>query len=398
MALRSGVQAQRDVVVVGAGFSGLYMLHRARDVLGLDAVVFEAGEGVGGTWYWNRYPGARCDSESHYYSYSFSEELEQQWEWSSRYPAQPEILSYLEHVADRFDLRRDIVLGTRVEQAVLDEDAARWVVRTDRGDEVTTRFLVSAVGCLSAANVPDIPGLDRFGGDWHHTARWPHEGVDFSGRRVGLVGTGSTGIQATPVIAAEAEHLYVFQRTPNYTVPARNAPLSAEQAAEIKAGYRAIRDHTRRSFGGFPFDPAERSALDVPPEERTATYERLWEQGGFRFLFGSFFDILFDEEANRTAADFIRGKIRSTVRDQTVAELLCPQDHPYGSKRPPIDTGYYETFNRENVTLVDVRRDPIQEITPTGLRTAAREYALDTLVFATGFDAVMALRAGRPVQ
>jgi cation diffusion facilitator CzcD-associated flavoprotein CzcO len=379
---------QHDLVIIGAGFSGLYMLHRARDVLGLDAVVFEAGAGVGGTWYWNRYPGARCDSESYYYSYSFSEELEQEWEWTSKYPAQPEILRYLEHVADRFDLRPDIRFGSRVESAVLDEETLRWTVRTDRGEEVSCQFLVSAVGCLSAANVPDIPGLDQFGGEWYHTGRWPHEGVDFAGKRVGLIGTGSTGIQAAPVIAAEAAHLTVFQRTPNYTVPARNAPLAPDRAAEIKATYSAIREHARNSYGGFPFDPSGRSALEVTAEERQATYEALWQEGGFRFLFGSFYDLLVNEEANETAAEFIRDKIREVVADPQVAEILAPRDHPYGSKRPPIDTNYFETFNRPNVTLVDLRATPIEEITPEGLRTTATEHQLDVIVFATGFDAM----------
>jgi cation diffusion facilitator CzcD-associated flavoprotein CzcO len=377
-----------DVAIIGAGFSGLYMLHRARDVLGLDAVVFEAGEGVGGTWYWNRYPGARCDSESYYYSYSFSEELEQEWEWTSKYPEQPEILRYLDHVADKFDLRRDIRLATRVDRAAFDEATACWIVRTAEGEEVSAQFLVSAVGCLSAANVPAIPGLDRFAGEWYHTGRWPHEGVDFTGRRVGLIGTGSTGIQATPVIAAQADHLTVFQRTPNYTVPARNAPLAAERAAEIKANYPAIREHARNSYGGFPFDPSHRSALEVSPEERQATYEQLWEEGGFKFLFGSFYDLLINEEANETASEFIRGKIREIVRDPEVAETLAPRDHPYGSKRPPIDTGYFETFNRANVSLVDLRAEPIEEITERGVRTAVREHPLDVIVFATGFDAM----------
>jgi cation diffusion facilitator CzcD-associated flavoprotein CzcO len=377
-----------DVVIVGAGFSGLYMLHRVRDVLGLDAVVLEAGGGVGGTWFWNRYPGARCDSESYYYSYSFSPELEQEWEWTSKYPAQPEILRYLEHVADRFDLRRDIRLETRVEGATFDESTSRWTVRTDGGEELSAQFLVSAVGCLSAANIPDIPGLDTFGGEWYHTGRWPHDGVDFGGKRVGMIGTGSTGIQAAPVIAAEADHLTVFQRTPNYTVPARNAPLTPERAAEIKADYPAIREHTRNSYGGFPFDPSDRSALEVSAEERQSTYEELWEEGGFKFLFGSFYDLLINQEANDTAAEFIRGKIRETVHDPAVAEMLAPTDHPYGSKRPPIDTGYFETFNRDNVSLVDLKATPIKEITKSGIRTSAGDHELDVLVFATGFDAM----------
>ncbi|MDP1821262.1 MAG: NAD(P)/FAD-dependent oxidoreductase [Acidimicrobiales bacterium] len=377
-----------DVVIIGAGFSGLYMLYRVRDVLGLDTVVFEAGGGLGGTWYWNRYPGARCDSESFYYSYSFSEELEQEWEWTSKYPEQPEILRYLEHVADRFDLRRDIRFETRVEEAVFDEKTARWLVGTDDGQRSSAQFLISAVGCLSAANVPDIPGLDCFEGDWYHTGRWPHDGVDFANKRVGQIGTGSTGIQAAPVIAAQAAHLTVFQRTPNYSVPARDAALTPERRAEIKENYPAIRKHTRESFGGFPYDPSSRSALELTHDERTAVYERLWQEGGFKFLWGSFYDLLLNEEANETAAEFIRSKIREIVHDPTVAETLAPKDHPYGSKRPPIDTDYFETFNRDNVTLVDVRAEPIEQITPTGLRTTAGDHELDIIVFATGFDAM----------
>ena len=382
------IASELDAVIVGAGFSGLYMLHHARDVLGLRARVYEAGDGVGGTWYWNRYPGARCDSESYYYSYSFSEELEQEWEWSSKYPEQPEILRYLNHVADRFDLRRDIQLGTRVTAAAWDDERARWQVSTDAGDTVMARYLISAVGCLSAANVPDIAGLDRFEGAWYHTGAWPHDGVDFSGQRVSLIGTGSTGIQATPVIAREADHLTVFQRTPNYSVPARNAPLTPEVAAEIKANYREIRRKARESFGGFPFDPSVRSALDHSEQERRAIYESLWEEGGFKFLYGSFFDIFFNEDANATAAEFIRERIRAIVEDPAVAEKLCPHDHPYGSKRPPIDTDYFETFNRDNVTLVDLRETPIEEITARGIRTTTEHHDVDVIVFATGFDAM----------
>jgi cation diffusion facilitator CzcD-associated flavoprotein CzcO len=381
--------ADLDAVIVGAGFSGLYMLQRLRDGLGLSARVYEAGDGVGGTWYWNRYPGARCDSESYVYSYSFSKELEQEWVWSSKYPEQPEILAYLQHVAERFDLLGDIQLQTRVTAAFFQDDHDRWEIHTDRGDVVTAQFLISAVGCLSSANVPSIPGLDRFTGDWYHTGAWPHSGVDFSGRRVGLIGTGSTGIQATPVIAAEAEHLTVFQRTPNYTVPARNTPLSTEQLAEIKANYGEIRRKARESFGGFPYDPSDKSAMEVTPEERQATYEQLWaEEGGFKFIYGSYNDLLSNIEANDTAAEFIRGKIRQIVTDPVVAEALAPKDYPYGTKRPPIDTNYFETFNRDNVTLVDLRKTPITEITPSGLRTTAVDYDLDVIVFATGFDAM----------
>ncbi len=378
-----------DAVVVGAGFSGLYMLHRLRDVLGLSVRVYEAGDGVGGTWYWNRYPGARCDSESFYYSYSFSEELQQEWTWSTKYPEQPEILRYLEHVAERFDLLRDIQLCTRVTAAVFQEDADCWEIHTDDGAVVTARYLISAVGALSAANVPSIPGLDRFGGEWHHTAAWPHEGVDFTGERVGLIGTGSTGIQATPVIAAQADHLWVFQRTANYSIPARNYEITPDQMADIRANYAEIRRKCRESYAGFPYDITMKSAMDESPEERLATYERLWnEEGGFKFIYGSYFDLLFNSESNETAAEFIRSKIREIVKDPAVAEKLSPRDYPYGTKRPPVDTGYFETFNRPNVTLVDLRETPIAEIVPAGIRTTDAEYDLDVIVFATGFDAV----------
>jgi len=377
-----------DVVIIGAGFAGLYALYRFRDVLGLDARVYETGDGVGGTWYWNRYPGARCDSESFYYSYSFSEELEQEWEWSSKYPEQPEILAYLNHVADRFDLRRDIQLCTKVLSAAYDESAARWEVTTDRGERISATYVVTAVGCLSAANVPEIPGRDDFRGDWYHTGAWPKQGVDFSGKRVGLIGTGSSGIQATPVIAAQAEHLTVFQRTPNYTVPTRNARLRPEEWAKIKRDYRAIRQKTRETQAGFPYDVLERSAFDVSDEQRREIYEQLWAEGGFKFLWGSFGDLLRDKRANHTAAEFIRSKIREIVKDPGTAEKLCPTDHPYGSKRPPIDTDYYVTFNRPNVSLVDIKRSPIVEITPEGIRTEDATYELDTIVFATGFDAM----------
>lgn len=378
-----------DAVVIGAGFAGLYALYRLRDVLGLRVRAFEAGDGVGGTWYWNRYPGARCDSESYVYSYSFSKELEQEWVWTSKYPEQPEILRYLEHVADRFDLRRDIVLRTRVTAAVFHPEEDCWEVTTEQGDTVRARFLISAVGCLSAANVPPIPGLETFAGSWYHTGRWPHEGVDFSGQRVGLIGTGSTGIQATPVIAKTSAHLFVFQRTPNYSVPARNLALSHADLADIKARYDEIRRKCRESFGGFPYDRSEISALAVPDEERAALYEQLWsEEGGFKFIYGSYNDLLVSQQANDTAAEFIRTKIRQVVKDPDVAEKLAPTDYPYGTKRPPIDTGYYETFNRQNVTLVDLRQEPITEITPSGLRTTAADYDLDVIVFATGFDAM----------
>ncbi|GAA0930781.1 NAD(P)/FAD-dependent oxidoreductase [Pseudonocardia zijingensis] len=375
-----------DAVVVGAGFAGMYMLHRLRE-LGCSAVVLEAGHGVGGTWYWNRYPGARCDSESYYYSYSFSDELQQEWEWSERYPQQPEILRYLEHVADRFDLRRDIRLGRRVTEAAFDDDAGRWHVRTDGGERYTGRFLITAVGCLSTANVPRIPGLDAFDGRWFHTGNWPHDGVDFTGLRVGVIGTGSTGIQAIPVIAEQAAHLTVFQRTANYSVPARNGPMDPAFQREVKAGYAEIRRRQRESTNGHPFDVEPRSALSVPEDERRSRYEAAWRRGGLRFR-ATFADLLTSVEANATASDFIRAKIRETVRDPETAEKLVPHDHPFATKRPPIDTGYFETYNRPDVTLVDVRENPIVEITTSGVRTTSGTHPLDRLVFATGFDAL----------
>jgi cation diffusion facilitator CzcD-associated flavoprotein CzcO len=381
-------EAERDLdaVVVGAGFSGLYMLHRLRG-LGLRAAVLEAGDGVGGTWYWNRYPGARCDSESYYYSYSFDEDLQQEWEWSERYPGQPEILRYLDHVADRFDLRRDIHFGTRVAEAAFDADAGRWWVRTTAGERFSARFFITAVGCLSAANVPDIPGLGSFRGRWFHTGRWPHEGVDFTGLRVGVVGTGSTGIQAIPVIAEQARHLTVFQRTPNYSIPARNGPMEAAFQREVKDGYAAIRRTQRASTNGHPFEVSDRPALSVSDEERRAVYEAAWERGGLRFR-AAFADLLTSKEANDTASEFLRAKIREIVRDPGTAEKLVPRDHPFATKRPPIDTDYFETYNRDDVTLVDVRGTPIVEITSEGVRTTAGTHPLDRLVFATGFDAL----------
>jgi len=383
----AGRSGPLDAVIIGAGFSGLYQLHCLRDRLGLSAKVLEAADGVGGTWFWNRYPGARCDSESYYYSFSFSDELQQEWTWSERYPGQAEIMGYLNHVADRFDLRRDIVLSTRVAGARYDAAANLWRVTTEGGDEYAARFLITAVGCLSSANVPNIPGLDSFEGRWYHTGEWPHEGVDFTGKRVGLVGTGSTGIQAAPVIAEQAAHLTVFQRTPNYSVPARNAPLDPEFDRQVKANYASIRDHARRTVNGHPFDISDVSALSVSPEKRRELYEKAWEVGSLRFR-ATFSDLLTDRTANDTAAQFIRDKIREIVKDPETADKLTNFDHPYAAKRPPIDTDYFETFNRDNVALVDVRAAPIERITPSGIQTANDEYPLDIIVFATGFDAM----------
>lgn len=376
-----------DAIVIGAGFSGLYQLHRLRDDLGLSVRVLEAGGGVGGTWYWNRYPGARCDSESYYYSYSFSSDLEQEWDWTERYPEHSEIRRYLEHVAERFGLLRDIQFDTRVTGARFDAATNRWLVSTATGERFTAQFLITAVGCLSSANIPDIEGLETFRGRWYHTGRWPHEGVDFAGKRVGLIGTGSTGIQAAPAIAETAARLTVFQRTPNYSIPARNGPMTPDERRGIKENYSEIRQKSRTSTNGHPFDVSDRPALDATPEERHAIYEAAWKAGGLRFR-ASFADLLFDKAANDTASEFIRAKIRETVKDPAVAEKLVPLDHPFATKRPPIDTDYFETFNRANVELVDIKGNPIETITPDGIRTRDRDYPLDAIVFATGFDAM----------
>jgi len=377
-----------DAVVVGAGFAGLYMNYSLRDRLGLSTQVYEAGDNVGGTWYWNRYPGARCDSESYMYCFSFDKQLMQEWEWSGKYPEQPEILRYLNHVADRFDLRRNTQFNTRVTAAHYNEATNRWEIETDKGDRVTAQFLITGIGCLSSGQIPKIPGLDTFAGQWYHTGGWPHEGVDFTGKRVGVIGTGSSGVQSIPVIARQAEKLFVFQRTPQYTVPARHHTVDKAFLDEIKKDYDAIYERARWSRGGLPIDPIERSALSVTEEERRAVYEEAWSEGGFKFLFGSFHDIGLDRRANDTASEFIRSKIREIVKDPDVADKLVPVDHPFTSKRPLIDTNYFDTYNRDNVTLVDIRHSPIQEITPKGIRTEDDEYELDVVVFATGFDAM----------
>jgi cyclohexanone monooxygenase len=375
-----------DAVIVGAGFAGLYALHRLRG-LGLAARVYEAGGGVGGTWYWNRYPGARCDVESMDYSYSFSDELQQEWRWTERYAAQPEILTYINHVADRFDLRRDIELETRVTSAVFDEGIGRWTIETDRGDRVAARFCIMATGCLSEAQVPDFKGIETFEGRRYHTGKWPHEGVDFTGRRVGIIGTGSSAIQSIPIIATQAAQLFVFQRTPNYSIPANNAPLDPDYERQVKDSYADFRRQARESRAGLVVERSGDSALAVPAEERERQYEKRWSRGGLGFS-ATYADILTSPEANDTAAGFFHAKIRSIVRDPAVAEMLCPKGYPLGTKRLCVDTGYYATFNRENVTLVDVSRAPIEAITPTGVLAGGIEHAVDDLVFATGFDAM----------
>jgi cation diffusion facilitator CzcD-associated flavoprotein CzcO len=376
-----------DALIIGAGFAGLYQLHRLRDHLGLSVKALEAGGGVGGTWYWNRYPGARCDSESHVYCYTFSGELMQAWEWSERYPGQAEILRYLNFVADRLELKRDIRFNTRVISAHHDEAANLWRLRTEQGETFAAKFLITAVGCLSAANLPDIPGLGDFKGAWYHTGHWPHDGVDFSSKRVGMIGTGSTGIQAAPVIAAQADHLTVFQRTANYSVPARNVPLTPQFKQYVRENAQQIRAATHRTPGGADFGPDDRKAAETSPEERESIYEAAWRRGGPQFPV-TFQDMLVNKEANDTAVDFIKRKIRSIVRDPATAAVLSDFDHPYAAKRPPIDTDYFETYNRPNVTLVDVKAAPIQRISAAGICTTKAEYPVDIIVFATGFDAM----------
>lgn len=377
-----------DVVIIGAGFSGLYQLHRLRNDLGLSTRVLEAGDDVGGTWYWNRYPGARCDSESHGYAYFFSRELHEAWQWSERYPGHAEIRRYLDFVSERLDLKKDIHFGRRVVSCVHDQTSNRWNVTTETGERFRATYLVTAVGCLSAANVPQIAGLEDFEGDWYHTGQWPHDGVDFTGKRVGQIGTGSTGIQAAPVIAETAGHLSVFQRTPNYSVPARNAPLDDTFKNWVRQNYDEIRELVHSTPNAHPFRIADRQVFDVDEAERGAIYEAAWDKGGLRFR-GCFQDLLLTRDANDTAANFLKTKIRQIVQDPEVAAKLSDIDHPYAAKRPPIDTNYFETFNRDNVTLVDVRADPIKRVTPTGLELeSGATHSLDIIVFATGFDAM----------
>jgi cation diffusion facilitator CzcD-associated flavoprotein CzcO len=374
-----------DAIVVGAGFAGLAMLHRLRK-LGVTARVFEAGSGVGGTWFWNRYPGARCDVESMEYSYQFSDELQQDWTWSERYSPQAEILAYLDHVADRFDLRRDIEFETRVESAVWDAESSRWTARTSDGRSWSARFLLMATGCLSTTNFPSFPGQESFSGLILHSGRWPHEPIEFGGKRVGVIGTGSSAIQMIPILAEDAAHLTVFQRTPNYSVPARNHPLDPEVVREVKSRYGELRALAATMGFGFNTRSTEKATFDVSDEERLAEYEERWAQGGLPFL-AAFSDMILDQKANDLAAEFVRSKIAAIVKDPLLAEKLTPRTI-LGCKRLCADSGYFETFNRPNVSLVDVNEEPISEITASGLRAGGREIPLDILIFATGFDAM----------
>jgi cyclohexanone monooxygenase len=374
-----------DAVVVGAGFAGMYMLHRLRG-LGFSARVFEAGDGVGGTWYWNRYPGARCDVESMQYSFSFSEELDQEWNWSEKYAPQPEILSYANHVADRFDLRRHIVFDTRVIAATFDEKAKCWLIETDRGDRVTAKFCIMAVGCLSAPNRPSFKGLEDFRRSVYHTGEWPHQGVDFTGLRVGVIGTGSSAIQSIPIIAQQASALTVFQRTATWSVPAWNEKLTPEYLQAAKADYPALRAKARARPTGFYFPFNTKPALEASAQDREEEYEQAWARGGLPFL-GAYGDLLFEKAANDTIADFARQKIRGIVKDPATAELLCP-DNVFGCKRLCVDTGYFETYNLPHVKLVDVSRTPIERFTADGIEVDGVEYKLDAVVCATGFAAM----------
>ena len=381
----SGDQSNYDVAIVGAGFSGLYMLHRCQE-LGLSAKIFEAGTDLGGTWFWNRYPGARCDIPSVEYSYQFSDELQQEWEWSERYATQGEILRYANHVADRFNLRPNICFSTKVKSASYQADKSQWNLVLDPDEAVTARFVVMATGCLSVPNFPNIDGLSDFQGEIFHTGQWPHTGVNFSGKRVGVIGTGSSAIQSIPLIAEQAESVHVFQRTPNYSVPAHNAPLDPEFVQDLKARYGEFRaENWQRGFGAN-FDDNEQSVWDVSDEERQAEYERRWEVGGLQFL-AAYSDLVFDDRANATAREFIRSKIGEKLDDPALVEKLLPTT-PVGCKRLCVDTNYFQTYNQDHVKLVDLNETPISKITADQVQTSEQTFAVDCLVLATGFDAM----------
>src|SRR5215471_7887297 len=376
-----------QVIIIGAGLSGMYQLYRLRE-LGCSVRVFEAGDGVGGTWYWNRYPGARFDSESWTYGLSFSQELLQEWTWKEHFAAQPETLRYCNYLADKFDLRRDITFNARVVSAAYDENANDWEVGFEDGRRARARFLITAVGPLSAPTMPAIPGVGNFRGEAYHTAKWPHAPVSFEGKRVAVIGTGATGVQAITEVAKTALHLTVFQRTPNWCAPLNNGPIDAGTQARIKASYPEIFARCRESYGCFIHDADPRNALDVSPEEREAFYEQRYGEPGFGIWMGNFRDILIDKAANDTITDFMRRKIRQRVKDPLLAEKLTPTNHGFGTRRVPLESGYYEVYNQDNVRLVDLRETPIEQITPAGIKTSAAEYAFDVIVYATGFDAI----------
>jgi cation diffusion facilitator CzcD-associated flavoprotein CzcO len=385
---RSGGSVEHyDAVIIGAGVSGMYALHHLRE-MGLSVRVYDGASDVGGTWWYNRYPGARVDGPgSPFYCYTFSEELVQEWDWEETQSEQSAVLAYIEHVADKFDLRRDIQFETWVEDARYDEAAQRWTVQTSQGQRASAQYLICAVGALSTTNTPDIPGIDDFAGETYHTGHWPHEPVSFEGKRVAVIGTGSSGIQAIPEIAKEAAHVTVLQRTPQYAFPAANRALTPDEMAEARANWQATKAKMLANFGGFPYDMQERSALEDTPEEREAFYEELWQRGSFKFFLDLYTDIATSEEANKSLADFVRGKIREIVKDPEVAAKLMP-DHFVITKRPILENGYFEAYNRDNVTLVDLREDPIERFTKTSVITRSGEHPIDMLVLATGFDAI----------
>jgi cation diffusion facilitator CzcD-associated flavoprotein CzcO len=376
-----------DAIIIGAGLSGMYQLYRLRE-LGLRVRVFEAGTDVGGTWYWNRYPGARFDSESYSYGYSFSKELLEEWEWSEHFAGQPETLRYCKYVADKFDLRRDIQFRSRVTAAIFDEDARSWTVTLEDGSRHSTRFLITAIGPLSTPTLPRIDGLDSFQGQSFHTARWPKEPVDFKGKRVAVIGTGATGVQTIQTIAAEVGHLTVFQRTPNWCAPLHNGKIDAETQKQIKAGYPELFARCKETFACFIHTPDPRGAFEVSDEEREAFYEKLYGERGFGIWQGNFKDILIDPKANTTISDFVARKIRQRVKDPRTAEKLIPKNHGFGTRRLPLETHYYEVYNRDNVVLVDIKETPIERLTPAGIKTSDKEYKFDIIIFATGFDAI----------
>jgi cyclohexanone monooxygenase len=385
----AGIARELDAVVIGAGFSGMHALKSLRDKLGMRVRVYEAGSTVGGTWYWNRYPGARCDSDAYIYCFTWDKQLLQEWEWSERYPEQAEILRYLEHVARRHDLKRDMQFDTRVTGGEFDESSNLWMLHTDSGEQISARYVIAAVGSLSTVNVPEFKSLDRFKGKWFHTSRFPVGGVDFTNKRVAVVGTGATAVQAIPEIAQQAKHLVVFQRTANYCVPARNGKVDPEVTKARKADYAGVVQRLRGSFFGFELNFIPKSVLEATPEEREREFDRMWDTGGFAFWLANYQDMFFSQEANDLCADYIKRKIRSTVNDPAVAEKLIPKGYAYGTKRQPLDTNFYETFNKTNVELVDANTDGgIEEITEQGIRAGGKDYAFDIIVFATGFDAL----------
>ncbi|MBS0241548.1 MAG: NAD(P)/FAD-dependent oxidoreductase [Proteobacteria bacterium] len=389
MSQENSANSGLDVIIVGAGVAGVYAIHKLRQQ-GLKVRAYEQGDDVGGTWYWNRYPGCRCDVESLEYSFSFSPELDQEWHWPERYGNQPEILKYVQHVAERFDIKRDVQFNTRITSAVFDEKAKRWTVTTDKGETITAPYCIMATGNLSTPRKPDIKGIDSFKGKTFHTGLWPHEGVDFTGMRVGVIGTGSSGVQSIPIIAKQASQLTVFQRTANFSLPAQNGPMDPEKERKHKAEYpyrRSEAVNTPFAIAGYP--PPTKSALEVSDDERNATFERKWQEGGSISFLYSYTDLLTNKAANDTASEFVRNKIRSIVKDKETAEALCPNDHPIGTKRLILDTNYYQTYNLPHVKLANIRKNPIAEITPKGIKLAdGTQYELDAIVFATGFDAM----------